>query len=102
MEPSVYEVKEMDKYDYIEIIYRFFLFCIICVASGYILVTNWIASTLATGDGIIQYIVVVAGIAGWLVIILGIAAYLVFVAKGSFRPKEPSDDEEDDGGDDDE
>ena len=94
MEPSVYEVKEMDKYDYIEIIYRFFLFCIICVASGYILVTGWISSTLATGNGIFQYIVVVFGIAGWLVIVLGIAAYLVFVAKGSFRPKVPEEDDE--------
>lgn len=86
----------MDKYDYIEIAYRFALLCIFCVASGYVLINSWIANALATGNGIVQYIVVVIGIAGWLVLILGIAAYLAFVAKGSFRPKEPCDDEDED------
>ena len=92
----------MDKYDYLEIAYRFALFCIICIASGYILISEWCAKIISTGTGFVQYIVILIGVIIWLVFIIGVGAYLVFVAKGSFRPKNPDDsDEEDDDEDED-
>lgn len=86
----------MDKYDYLEIAYRFALFCIICIASGYILMTEWAARIVGTGTGFVQYIGVFLGVVIWIIFNVGIGAYLIFVAKGSFRPKNPDDDDEDD------
>ena len=88
----------MDKYDYMEIAYRFALFCVISIASGYILMTEWVARAVGTGHGFIQYIVIFIGVIIWLMFITGVGAYLIFVAKGSFRPKDPNEeyDDEDD------
>jgi len=94
MESTIYKVKTMDMYDYIEVIYRSILFCTICIASGYILMVSWIASIISTGTGFIQYIGVFIGVSMWIIFNIGVIAYLVFVAKGSFRPKDPN--EEDD------
>ena len=84
----------MDKYDYIEIVYRFALFCIFAVASGYVLINSWVASTVQAFDGFVAYIFICIGVIGWLIFNLGVGAYLVWVAKGSFRPKPEIEDED--------
>jgi hypothetical protein len=86
----------MDKYDYIEILYRAGLFLIAASASFFI-VQLAINSAKLTYHGLGMWVYAIIVIVAWLIFMVAVLSYLIFIAKGSFRPANPDDIGEEDG-----
>jgi hypothetical protein len=76
----------MDKYDYIEIVYRTVLFLTIMGAGMYVMLTTFLLPFPPNPD-ITWWGFTIALMTIWVIFGIGVSSYLIFVAKGTFRPK---------------
>jgi hypothetical protein len=78
----------MDKYDYLEIVYRGLLFLVAASASFSILQLAIGAAKDQHHPGITLFAYGIMVTWAWVIFLVGVAAYTIFIAKGSFRPSD--------------
>lgn len=101
MEENINESVAWDKFDYIFAGFRFAIFAIVLIGSGYFAYNGFLFFN--SGGTTIGWIVSILYLALWIFFLIGVASYLIFFTRNTFRMYyEPIPDDEDDEDDEDE